>query len=82
MTDRFIEDEMAARDAEAMIENKHGTIIYVGDIIRDPMTQAMRTVERITPHSEREATLHMTDGGVIGAHEVHDRHVFLPSEVS
>lgn len=63
------------------IENKHGTMIYIEDIIKDPITGAMRTVHSIIRHSAGEATLNMDDGGVIGADEVHDRHVFLPSEM-
>lgn len=62
-------------------ENINGAIICVGDYVRDPMTGELVKVTKIEPHGATDATLRVCNGGVIGANELHDADVYLPSEV-
>lgn len=72
-------------------ENVNGAFIDVGDYVRDPLDGELRKVKRIEHHSDSgapcapedatDATLWMTDGGVIGANELYDADVYLTSEV-
>lgn len=62
-------------------ENANGAIIGVDDYVRDPLDGVLRRIVAIEAHGE-DATLKLADGGVMGANELHDADVYLPSEVT
>ena len=56
-------------------------LICEGDFVVDRMDDEIRQIESVTVHDETNATLNMTDGGVMGLDEVMIQDIRLESEV-
>lgn len=47
-------------------------MICEGDYVLDPLDNEYREICGFTIHDETDATVHLTDGGVMGIHECDD----------